>query len=435
MSNSNRFSSGFGFVLASVGSAVGMANIWAFPIRVGQNGGAVFILIYLFFIAFFSWVGLSSEFAIGRRVKTGVLSAFSTSWGDSGKGKAGRLIGWIPLLASMLLATGYAVVVGWVLRTFSGVVSGDLYTVGAADFFGSGTGGFSTVSPHMFVLAATLATLLLGARSIDWSNRVMMPAFFILFLILAVRVAFLPGAIEGYRHLFIPQWEYFFRFNTWVYAMGQALFSLSLISGALVVYGSYLGEGEDIVKSARLVAVLDTVAALVAAIVIIPAGAAFGVPYETGGPGLMFVVLPEVFDMMPFGHLLAAFFFFSVILAGVSSLQSMVEGVVGSIEPHTRWTRMYVVAAAWVILAGAGIFLEDASILGPCLDFASIYALPVAGALGAFSWYWMQSPKAFLNEVNAGASRRQNNTFIFCGRYIYVPLVFVVSILGLFYVF
>lgn len=203
----HRFSSGWGFVLSAVGSAVGMANVWGFPAKMGSNGGGAFLLAYLFFIALFGMVGLSAEYAVGRRARTGTLGSYEMAWASrrKGLGKTGGLLGWLPLAGSMCIALGYAVIIAYVLKAFTASVGGSLMTVDPKPWFeGFSLSEYSVVPFHAVVVVGTLLTLLLGAKSIEKTNKVMMPLFFIIFLILAVRVAFLPGAVEGYKYMFTP---------------------------------------------------------------------------------------------------------------------------------------------------------------------------------------------------------------------------------------
>ena len=199
------FGSGVGFVLACVGSAVGMGNIWMFPYRVGQYGGGAFLVPYILFVALFGLVGLSAEFAIGRRAGTGTLGAYEYCWNKRKKGKLGYVLGWIPLMGSLGIAIGYSVIVGWVLRSLGGSLTGALLTEDAATYFSQATGDFGSVPWHLIIVAVSALILMFGAtKGIEKINKILMPAFFILFAILAVRVAFLPGASEGYKFLFIP---------------------------------------------------------------------------------------------------------------------------------------------------------------------------------------------------------------------------------------
>ena len=204
----NGFASSWGFILAAVGSAVGMANVWGFPAKLGQNGGGAFLVAYLIFIALFSVVGLAAEYAIGRRAKTGTLGAYKNAWATRGKvaGKAGGALGWLPLAGSMCIAIGYAVIVAYVLKAFFDSITGTLMNADTSEWFSAVSGNeFSVVPFHIIVVVGTLLTLLLGAKSIEKSNKIMMPVFFIIFVVLAVRVAFLPGADKGYKFMFTPK--------------------------------------------------------------------------------------------------------------------------------------------------------------------------------------------------------------------------------------
>lgn len=425
----DQFQSKMGFVLACVGSAVGMANIWMFPYRVGQNGGAAFLLVYLLFIILFAYVGLSAEFAIGRRAKTGTLGAYEKAWGDKGKKKNGYLLGYIPLFGSLSIAIGYAVIAGWVLRTLGGAVSGKLFAIDSAEYFTQATGNFGSIPWHFIIVIGTLLTLFLGAKSIEKTNKIMMPIFFVLFVFIAIRVAFLPGAIEGYKYLFIPDWSYLLKPMTWVSAMGQAFFSLSITGSGMIVYGTYLKKDEDIVSAARSTGIFDTAAALISALVVIPACAAFGVEY-TAGPPLMFITLPKVFAKIPFGRLLAVFFFLSVVFAAISSLQNMYEVVGESVQNRFKLSRKSSIILLAIICFGIGLFIEAEPNVGRWMDVVSIYIIPFGALLGAFSWFYMQNSDKLLEEINEGSLVKHDKTFINVGKYIYVPLAIVVFILG-----
>ena len=417
MDNSERkFQSKLGFILTCVGSAVGMANIWAFPYRVGKYGGAVFLLIYFMFIALFSYVGLSAEYLIGRRAETGTLGSYEYAWNEKGKGKLGYTLAYIPLLGSMSIAIGYAIISAWVLRTFGAAV----------------TGNFVILPWHIAVIVITLLTLFAGASSIEKTNKIMMPAFFILFFILAVRVAFLPGAIEGYKYLFVPDWSYLSNVDTWVNAMGQAFFSLSITGSGMIVCGAYLDKKEDIVNGALQTGIFDTIAAMIAAFVVIPASFAFGYP-ASAGPSLMFMTIPEVFKQMPFGQLLAILFFVSVVFAAVSSLQNMFEVVGESIITRFKLSRKVVIFLLAIISLAIGIFIEPENKVGPWMDVVTIYIIPFGAVLGAISWYWLLKKESYMEELNLGSKVTRSEAYHSVGKYVYVPLVLVVFVLGVIY--
>ena len=169
------FSNRWGFVLAAVGSAVGMANVWGFPAKMGANGGGAFLVAYLFFVVLFSTVGLSAEYAIGRRSGTGTLGSYRKAWEsrDPKLGKVGGLLGWLPLAGSMCIAIGYAVIIAYVLKAFFQSITGELMTVDTGAWFeGFSTTEFSVVPFHVIVVVVTLLTLLLGAKSIEKSNKI-----------------------------------------------------------------------------------------------------------------------------------------------------------------------------------------------------------------------------------------------------------------------
>ena len=194
------FTSKIGFVLAAVGSAVGMGHIWMFPYRTGQYGGAAFLIPYLLFIALFGYVGLSGEFAFGRLTGTGPIGSYEYAMQTRGK-KGGGILGAIPLFGSLGIAIGYSIIVGWVLRCAFGALTGTLISTEPEIFFAQMSAThLSSVPWHAIVVVMTVAILIFGVSGgIEKINKVMMPAFFILFLIIAVRVLFLPGALEGYK--------------------------------------------------------------------------------------------------------------------------------------------------------------------------------------------------------------------------------------------
>ena len=277
------FSSSLGFVLACVGSAVGLGNIWMFPYRLGQYGGGAFFLIYLLFILLFGTVGLSAEFAIGRRARTGTLGSYEYCWGSRNLKGFGKVMGWIPLLGSLGIAIGYSIIIGWVVRSLAGSVTGSMFSQGAAAYFAQANGEFGSLPWHIIVVLVTVIVLITGSTAqIERANKVMMPVFYVLFAALAVRVVFLPGASEGYKFLFIPSWEQLLDVDTWVMAMGQAFFSLSITGSGMLVYGSYLKKDEDIMGSSLQTAFFDTIAALLAALAIMPAVFAFGIEPDKG---------------------------------------------------------------------------------------------------------------------------------------------------------
>ena len=431
----NGFHSRWGFILASVGSAVGMANVWGFPNKLGCNGGGAFLLIYLFFIFIFSYVGLPAEFAVGRRARTGTLGAYEAAWSTRGKkaGKIGGLLGWLPLIGSLCIALGYAVIVSYVLKALFNSVTGSLMTVDTATWFDSfALNTYSVIPYHIIVVIFTLFTLFLGAKSIEKTNKIMMPIFFIIFIILAIRVAMLPNVLEGYLFMLIPRWEALADPMVWIWAMGQAFFSLSITGSGMIVYGAYLNKDEDIVTVSRRTALFDTIAATVAALVIIPA--CFSYQLDVGaGPGLLFVTLPTILQDIPFGQIFAIILYIAMIFAGISSLQNMFEAVAESmLHKFPKLSRKMVLILLCLVCLGIGVNMEAIFQWGPWMDLVSIYIIPIGATLGAVSWFWIMKRDDLLNEINTGSEKKYGNTWYFIGRYFYVPFAVILCLVALF---
>ena len=430
-----KFGSRWGFILAAVGSAVGMANVWGFPAKMGANGGGAFLVAYLIFVALFSVVGLSAEYVIGRRARTGTLGAYKNAWASRNPklGKVGGLIGWLPLAGSMCIAIGYAVIISYILKAFFQSVTGELMTVDTGAWFDSFSGSEYSVIPfHIIIVVGTLLTLLLGAKSIEKTNKIMMPVFFVIFVILAVRVAFLPGAMDGYKFIFSADWSALANPMTWIWAMGQAFFSLSVTGSGMIVYGAYLDEKEDAVKLAVRTAVFDTIAALVASFVIIPACFAYGLDIGAG-PALLFVTLPRILQDVPLGQVFAIILYTAMVFAGVSSLQNMFEAVGESLQNRfPKISRTAALLIIGIICLGFGINMEPIYKWGPWMDIVSIYIIPIGATLGAISWFWVMKRDDLLHEINKGTAKPHGKLWHSMGRYAYVLCAAILCAVALF---
>ena len=428
--HSGKFRSSAGFILAAVGSAVGMGNIWLFPYRVGQYGGGAFLIPYFIFVALFSYAGLSGEFALGRLTGTGTIGSFDYALKTRGK-RGGKIIGIMPLLGVLGIAIGYSVVVGWVLRYIAGSVTGSVLSGDSAAFFDTLAVDFGSVPWHFIAVALTVLVLVLGVSAgIEKISKFMMPAFFVLFLIIAVRVAFLPGAVDGYLYLLKPDWSYLLNPETWIMAMGQAFFSLSINGAGMLIYGSYMKKSESILRHAGMTAVLDTLAALLAGFAIIPAVFAFGID-PTSGPALMFVTLPQVFEQMPGGQLFAVFFFLSVFFAGITSLMNMLEACGEALSSNVKLSRGLSLALVGAVTFGAGLFVESLAGMGGWMDLITIYVSPFGAMLVAVCLYFVLGPGAVKDELALGG-KRPGRMFDFVAR-AYVLVAAAVWVLGICY--
>lgn len=431
------FRTRFGFIIACVGSAVGMGNIWMFPYRTGAFGGAAFLIPYFIFVILLGFSGVIGEMAFGRGTRSGPLGAFAHAmemrFGKRGR-IPGKIIGMVPVLGSLGIAIGYSVVVGWFLKYLWSALTGSLEKaedMGA--YFGELAVDFGSVGWHMLGLALTFAIMILGvSKGIEKMNKIMMPVFFVFFVILLVRVALLPGAADGYRYMFVPNWEQLGNVKTWVYALGQAFFSLSLAGSGTIVYGSYLKKDIDVVGCARNVAFFDTCAALLAGMVVIPAVFAFGLDVGSGPP-LMFITLPEVFRQMPFGEVFAVIFFVAVIFAAITSLMNLFETPIEALQGELHFSRRISVAVVAFVAAVVGIFIESGGAVGAWMDAVSIYIIPLGALLAAIMFFWV-CPKGYAREqAQMGRQKKLGAWFEPVTKFVFVGITLGVYILGIFF--
>lgn len=429
----DQFSNRLGFILACIGSAVGMGNIWLFPFRVGQFGGFAFLVPYFTCVFLLGFTGVIGEMTFGRSMKTGPLGAFKKAMERRGK-KNGDLIGLVPVIGSLGIAIGYAVVCGWILRFTVGAITGGL--VNAPDsgaYFGEIAGPFGSIGWHIAIIALTLIVMNAGiSAGIEKLNKFMMPSFFVLFLILAIRVAFLPGASAGYQFMFNPDWSALSNPRAWIFAMGQAFFSLSIAGSGTVVYGSYLSDKEDVVNSAKYVAIFDTIAATLAALVVLPAVFAFGMD-PGAGPPLLFITMPEIFKQTAGGHIVSILFFIAVLFAGVTSLVNLMETPIEALQQRFNFSRTKAVATIGIIVIGIGIFIENGDVLGIWMDIMSIYVVPLGAMLAAIMFFWVCGDKFVMDQVQLGRERTIGGWFLPAGKYVFCGITIFVYIAGIFF--
>ncbi|BCZ27800.1 sodium-dependent transporter [Claveliimonas bilis] len=431
------FRTRLGFIIACVGSAVGMGNIWMFPYRTGEFGGSAFLIAYFIFVILLGFSGVIGEMAFGRSVKCGPIGAFTKAmemrFGPKGR-IPGKIIGMIPVLGSLGIAIGYSVVVGWFLKYLWGTISGELMQaedMGA--YFGELAVDFGSIGWHFLGLLLTFAIMLMGvSKGIEKMNKVMMPIFFIFFILLLIRVVMLPGAEEGYRYMFVPRWEELGNIQTWVYALGQAFFSLSLAGSGTIVYGSYLKKDIDVVSCAGNVALFDTCAALLAGMVVIPAVFAFGLDVGSGPP-LMFITLPAVFQQIPFGALFAVIFFIAVIFAAVTSLMNLFETPIEALQSELKLSRRTSVCIVALIAAAVGVFIESGDAVGGWMDAVSIYIIPLGALIAAVMFFWI-CPKGYAREqIQMGREKKVGKWLEPVTKYVFVGITFAVYVLGIFF--
>ncbi len=447
------FTTKWGFILSCIGSAVGMGNIWRFPIMVSTYGGLTFILPYIVCVILIGSSGVMEEFALGRWAGAGPVGAFGKCTQQRwGKATIGKVIGALPIIGSMGLAIGYTVVMGWIFKYCFMGISGALYALGTdmnaiGGAFGATAPEAGTLSEAVSMMAESgifnlgntmwqviglvigLAILVLGiSGGIEKANKIMMPTLFALFVILGVYIATLPGSGAGYKYIFSIQPDRIFTPEVWIYAFGQAFFSLSVAGNGSVIYGSYFSKNEDIPSSARNVAVFDTMAAMLAALVILPAMAAGGVEPSKGGPGLMFVYLVNVLNGMAGGRIVGAVFFICVLFAGLTSIINLYEVPVAWLCEQFKINR---IASVGIIgLVGMVISVMIQPWTSQWMDVVSIYICPMGAFLAAVMFFWVLKKETALEAVSEGINKPIGKWFYPLGKYVYCVLTLVALVAG-----
>ena len=434
MKKRDSFNNKWGFILACIGSAVGMGNIWMFPTRVSMYGGGSYLIPYFIFVALIGFTGVIGEMSFGRATKSGPVDAFGYACETKNKRKLGEAIGFIPVLGALAMAIGYTVVMGWILKYMIGAFTGKTLapadTEGFAASFGSMASAFGNNVWQIVALVIGIIILMFGVgRGIEKANKIMMPVFFILFAVLGIYVAFQPGAIEGYKYIFRVDPKAFADPKTWIFALGQAFFSLSVAGNGTLIYGSYLSDNEDIPAAAGRVALFDTIAALLAALVIIPAMATTGAQLNQGGPGLRFIFLPALFKSMPGGYIVAIIFFVAVFMAGLSSLINLYEAPIATIQEKLHLGRKASCAIIAAIALVVSICIQG--IVSGWMDILSIYICPLGAGLAGIMFFWVCGKKYVETQVNTGRDKKFTDKFYPICKYIFCPVCFLVLILGI----
>ena len=429
------FHSQWGFILACIGSAVGMGNIWRFPIMVSKWGGMTFLLPYFLFVFLISRTGVIGEMAFGRAAGAGPIGAFGMATKRyNGNERAGEALGLIPVIGSLALATGYSCVVGWIFKYTFMAFGGGLQALGNdMDAIGGLFGGTASAMGNntwiIIALIVNFVIMALGvANGIEKANKFMMPTLFVLFVGLGVYVATLPGALAGHRYIFTINPAGFADPRLYIYAFGQAFFSLSIAGNGTVIYGSYLAKTEDVPGSSKYVALFDTMAAVIAALVILPAMAASSVEPSSGGPGLMFIHLVNVFNGMKSGRIVSIVFYVCVLFAGLSSLINLYEAPVATLQEKFGMKRMTAVAVIAVtgILVAVGI----QGIVSDWMDFVSNYLCPLGAFLAGFMFFWLCGKDFVMEQVNMGAKKPIGEWFYSLSKYAYCALAVIALIAG-----
>ncbi|MWV63903.1 sodium-dependent transporter [Halorubrum sp. JWXQ-INN 858] len=371
-----------GFILAAVGSAVGLGNIWRFPFITGQEGGSAFLLVYLLFIALIGFPAILVEFVIGRRTKLNPVGAIRELGGGLWKH-----IGWLFVLTGFIILSYYSVVAGWFLRyTLIGVTDG--YVLAnpdeAAVLFGSVATGLDSLLFHAVFMAIVIAIIAAGVRSgIEIAVKVMVPAIVLLLLGLAAYGFTLDASSQAYAYYLSPDFGVIAENWTSILpaAAGQAFFTLSLGMGVMITYASYLGEDRNLAEDAGIIAGLDTLIAVIVGFVVFPFLFAAGLEPGAGGAGEIFVSLTTAFTEIPGGRLIGIVFFGMVGIAALSSAISILEVLVSYLIDEKGVERVPAAAGLGVAVFLLGVPVTMDLVFLDLLDLFADSVLLVLGAL------------------------------------------------------
>ena len=346
------FSGGIGFVLAAAGSAVGLGNLWRFPYLAAQYGGGIFILVYIILALTFGFTLMTTEIAIGRKTKQSPGTAYKAI------NKKFGFLGVLAPIVPVIILPYYCVIGGWVVKYMVTFVSGHGLDAAADSFFGNFVG--NSISPMIYFavyLGLTAAVILLGVnKGIEKISKFLMPLLLIISVIISIYIFTLQGASAGIKYYLLPDFTKF-SLKTVCAAMGQMFYSMSLAMGIMVTYGSYTKNETSLTKSVNQIEIFDTVVALLAGFMVVPAVYVFSGEAGTkaSGAGLMFVTLPKVFEQMRGGTIIGILFFVLVFLAALTSSISIMEAIVSSFMDRFGISRKKSVAICIIISIIMGI--------------------------------------------------------------------------------
>lgn len=404
-----RWSSRFGFIMAATGAAVGLGNIWKFPYMAGENGGGIFVLLYLLFVLLIGIPTLMGEIVIGRLGRQNAVNALQSLARGAHHSVHWGLLGWWGALGLILVLSFYSVVAGWSIGYLVKIWSGSFATLGSAldfesvwiQFLGD---PYNLLLWHTIFMALTLGVVALGVKKgLERASKILMPGLFILLILLmlySIRIGDIGAAIQFLLKPHVSQ----ITATGVIYALGHAFFTLALGAGAMLVYGAYLPDNTRIASSVCMIAALDVLVALVSGLSIFSIVFAYGLPPE-GGAGLMFKVLPIAFSKMPAGQWVGGFFFLLLWFAAWASSISMAEPLVVLLMERLRLSRSLGALSVGLSAWGLGLLavlsfnrleavrIGDLTLFDAMADLTTNIILPIGGFFFALFAGWILNPK------------------------------------------
>lgn len=412
----DNFGSSFGVLVAMAGSAVGLGNLWRFPYLVGTNGGAAFIIIYLAIVFVLALPIMYSEFVIGRRAQANAYGAFKKLAPNS----KWSIIGVISITCCVIVLSFYGVVGGWtidyMIKAMTFQFSSDTSALGGL-FEETVTSSWQPLLFMVIFIGLSGLVLLAGVKEgIEKYSKILMPLLFLMVIVIAIRSVTLPDAKGGIDFLFKPDFSKVTS-QTFLDALGQAFFSLSVGFGIVFTYASYVKKEENIIKMSAQTAIADALFAIIAGVAIMPAVFSFGIS-PGQGPGLVFVTLPYVFAQIPLGSVLAVLFFFVLFIAAITSAISLLEVIVAYVIEEFGFTRRNAVISSVAVVLFLGTFcslsqgvLSNVKILSnnifDLFDKTSANILMPLGALLIVLFAgWRMKKEDFVDEITSGGMHK-----------------------------
>lgn len=427
-----QWSSRWAFIMAATGSAVGLGNIWRFPYLTGEYGGGAFVLMYIGCVLLVGIPIMMSEVLLGRRGRQSPINTMASLAEEEGLTSGWRYLGWMGVVAGFLILSFYSVVAGWTLEYIFQAGSGSFLTATDEEigeiFDNLLRNPGQLMAMHTLFMALTVIVVAMGVQSgLERAVKFLMPALFILLLLMVGYAMSTDGFEEGVYYLFYPDWSKLSG-EGFLAALGQAFFSLSLGMGAIMVYGSYLPDDASIANTSVTIALADTLVAIMAGLAIFPLVFAYGL--ETGsGPGLIFVTLPIAFGQMPYGQIFGTGFFILLLFAAWTSSISLLEPAVAWLVENRGIARARSAAIAgliaWVLGIGSVLSfnlwqdyrLFDKTYFEIMEYVTSNIMLPLGGLLIAVFTAWLMSRKAVIEELGLGEGLIFR-TWLFVVRYV-----------------
>ncbi|MBE7067632.1 MAG: sodium-dependent transporter [Ruminococcaceae bacterium] len=441
--NRGSFSGKIGFVLAAAGSAVGLGNLWRFPYLAAQYGGGIFLLVYLILTITFGFALMTAEIAIGRKAGLSVVGAYRYL------DKRFSFMGYISAIIPMIILPYYSVIGGWVTKYLFAFATGDSKEAISDTYFSTFTS--KPIEPLIWFLifiALTAIVVLFGVdKGVERVSKVMMPVLVVLTIFISIYTMFLPGALEGVKYYLTPDISKF-SVKTVLAAMGQLFYSMSISMGIMITFGSYLKKDVSIEKSVKSIEWFDTGIAFFAGLMIVPAVFAFSGGNEEAlgqGPGLMFVTLPKVFDVMAGGTFMGITFFLLVLLAALTSSISLMETIVSIFQDKLglgRKMSCLIVIGICLLLGipsslGSGIWSEIKILGFQFLDFFDFISnsvlMPIVALITCIFVGYIIKPKSLIEEVELSGPFKRKNLFVIVIKYfapVCIVLILISSILS-----